>query len=111
MIRSNDNQLFSRPKMDQVVNRYPKNIVKVARKDLFHKIIQIGEHFYPEAFDFVPRTFFFPDDYQKFQNYHTIVGKNATYVAKPINGSMGIDIKLFKELKELSSLRCGPVVV
>lgn len=64
MIRSNGDQLpFSRPKMDQVINRYPKNIVKVARKDLFHKIISIGESFYPDAFDFVPRTFFFPDDY------------------------------------------------
>lgn len=78
---------------------------------MFHKIIQVGEHFYPEAFDFIPRTFILPEDTQKLLNYQKIVGKSATYVAKSFNGSMGQDIKLFKEYKELSGKKYKEAVV
>lgn len=47
---------------DQIINRYP-NMCVIGRKDVFQRIIQVAEHFNQDAFDFIPRSFVFPQDY------------------------------------------------
>ena len=79
----------TRPRMNQIVNKYPNPIAGLSHKDTFHKIIQFAEHFDPDPFDFIPRTFLFPEDIQKFLNYQRIVGKNTVFVAKPCNKCLG----------------------
>lgn len=111
MIRNDQPWLQERPGHNQIVNRYPNAIGRLGHKDVLHKIIQIGEHFAPESFDFIPRTFILPEDGLKFQNYQKIAGKHATFIAKTFNGSAGHDVKLFKELKDLQSMKHEEIVV
>lgn len=47
------------PRRDQIISRYP-NIWLIGRKDVFQRIMNLGEHFNSEAFDFMPRTFVLP---------------------------------------------------
>lgn len=73
--------------------------------------MSIAEHFNKEAFDFIPRTFVLPQDYNQFKNYLTISGKNAVFIAKPAQGSQGDDIRLFRDLRELGSKKYQDTVV
>ena len=56
------------PRKGQIINRYP-NMQSIGRKDTFQKMIAVAEHFNKEAFDFIPRTFVLPQEYNKFKNY------------------------------------------
>ena len=71
----------------------------------------LGEPFHPEAFDYIPRSFILPAQLQQFKHYQLIAGKSATYIAKPLQGSQGDNIVLFKDLRELQSKRFDELVV
>ena len=71
----------------------------------------MADHFLPEAFDIIPRSFILPQELQKFQNYQLISGKNAIYIGKGFQGSQGDGIFLFREVRELQSKRHQEIVV
>lgn len=47
-----------------------------------------------ENYDFIPRTFIFPQDSKEFAEYQKR-NKGAVYISKPNAGCMGDGIKLF----------------
>ena len=93
----------------QLINRYP-NIKDLGRKDTFQNMIYLGCAIDPEAFDFVPPTFVFPQDASSFKNY-AAKHKNATFIAKPESGAQGDNIQLFKDLKTVPSSLHDKMVV
>lgn len=90
------------PRRDQIINRYPQGC-PLGAKDIQKRFMAVSEHYNPEAYDFIPRSFVLPWDFPQFQNYTKIAGKNARYIAKPVHGAEGDDIILFKELKDWST--------
>lgn len=52
----------------------------------------------PELFDFVPRTFLFPQEQAEFSEYQASTS-NATFIAKPCEGAQGDGMVLFTDLK------------
>jgi len=46
---------------NRIINRYP-NIQDVGNKFKFQKMMQIASEIDPDAFDFIPPTFTFPND-------------------------------------------------
>lgn len=79
-------------KKNKIINRYPE-VVKIARKDNLESMMRIA---YDEcdSFDFMPRTFIFPQDEASFHAYQD-KHKSAVFIAKPGAGSMGDSISLF----------------
>jgi len=53
-----------------------------------------------DEFDFVPKTFTFPQDEYKFALYQAKNPK-AVFIAKPQAGSMGDNIVLFQDLNQI----------
>lgn len=51
-------------------------------------------------YDFVPRTFNFPQDAFEFDKYQA-ANKKATFIAKPQGGCMGDGICVFKDIKNV----------
>ena len=51
-------------------------------------------------YDFVPRTFIFPQDAMKFVAYQAR-HKNATFIAKPTTGGCGDSIAVFNDLRQV----------
>lgn len=98
------------PGYNQIINRYPF-INIIGRKDIFQRIIETAEHFNPNSYDFIPRTFILPEEMYQFKNYQKIAGKSATFISKPSSGAKGNKIMLFWDLKELSSFKDGPSFV
>ena len=52
----------------KIVNKYP-GVKELARKDNFDQIMRLASVEDPEAFDFIPRTFVFPQDEKDFLQY------------------------------------------
>ena len=47
---------------------------------------------HPDEYNFVPKTWIFPSEYNTFQNYFQDLRKrkkHRTFIVKPANGSMG----------------------
>lgn len=99
--------LFSNP--GRVINRYPNTRV-LCRKDFFKNMMDIASDNDEDAFDFIPPSFTFPQDQEKFQAYAK-ANKGLTYIAKPLNGSQGENIVLFQNPKNLDFDNSDQVVV
>lgn len=54
----------------------------------------------PKAFDFVPRTFVFPEDEGRFHEYQK-KHRDAIFIAKPQAGKKGEHIVLFQDLRQV----------
>lgn len=84
---------------NRIINRYPK-IKDLGRKDQFQTLSSIASEIDPDAFDFVPPSFTFPEDAKKFLAYQK-KHKNVTYIAKPLAGAQGDSIVLFQDQDKL----------
>ena len=82
-----------------MISRYP-SIRPLAFKDAFSDLMRIGHELDPEGFDFIPPSFVLPQEMERFTNYKR-AHPNATFIAKPGEGSGGDSIVLFKQLNEL----------
>ena len=47
------------PRKNQIISRYP-NMYLIGRKDVFQRVMALGEHFNHDRFDFIPRSFVLP---------------------------------------------------
>jgi hypothetical protein len=55
-------------KKKHLVNRYP-NVRELGRKDIFQNMMTIAREMAPSSFDFVPPSFIFPADKDRFEAY------------------------------------------
>lgn len=80
-------------KKKTIINRYP-NVKPLARKDTFQQMMAVASDLDSDGFDFVPRTFVFPEDEARFLEYQK-KNKDAIFIAKPQAGRKGEHIVLF----------------
>lgn len=94
-----------------VLNRYPA-VKHLAHKDQFSNLMNLGMKLSSEEddFDFIPRSFLFPKQKQAFIDYSSKL-KNKTFIAKACAGSMGDNIYVFKDLKNLNTTTLGDEMV
>ena len=83
-------------KKGKMANRFP-GIYGLAHKDLYTKVIKIGNEIDQSVFSFVPQQFYFPAEKDKFLDYHKTCEKGTIFIAKPVASSEGNSILLFKE--------------
>ena len=70
-------------------------------KNAFADLMRLAGDIDPEGFDFIPPTFVLPGpDLARFNAYKK-KHPNATFIAKPDDGSGGDAIVLFKKLSDL----------
>lgn len=86
-------------KKKKAINRYP-NVIALGQKDQFQDMMNIGGYFDDEAFDFVPRTFIFPQERERFIKYQS-KHKDAMFIGKPQKGAKGDKIVLFNDLRQV----------
>lgn len=83
-----------------MINRYP-NHNHWEHKNNFSELTKIARELDPEGFDCIPPTFVLPGpDSVKFDAYKK-AHPNATFIAKPNEGSGGDAITLFTKLSDL----------
>lgn len=89
------------------VNKFP-GMVEVCSKMTLSRCLDIMRDLYPEDYDFYPRTWYLPAQYEDFCKEAEV--KNAkkrkfkqTYIVKPYGGSSGEGIFLLKEPKDYIS--------
>jgi len=70
---------------NRITNRYP-NIKDLGHKDTFQRMMSTAQEISPDGIDFVPPSFTFPKDAQKFLAYQK-AHKGVTYIAKPLAGA------------------------
>ena len=63
-----------------------------------------------DAFDFVPRTFVFPEDEALFHEYQK-KNRDAIFIAKPQAGKKGEHIVLFQDLRQVPAFTSKEMVV
>lgn len=69
-------------KANRIVNRYPKAVKVLARKESFEAMMRMAINEDSEKYAFIPRTFIFPQDkdaFNKYQEKHP----TFTFIAKP----------------------------
>ena len=87
---------------NKMINRFPM-IRPLCHKDVFAELTKIAQSLDPESYDFIPPTFVLPGpDLVRFNEYKR-AHPNATFIAKPDDGSGGDAIVLFKNLNDLPS--------
>ena len=94
-----------------MINRYP-GTRSLSNKTVFADMMRIAQEIDPEGFNFIPPTFVLPgSDLAKFEAYRK-AHLNATFIAKPDDGSGGDAIALFKKLSDLpGNLRSQPMTI
>ena len=94
-----------------MISRYP-TIRTLCHKDVFANLTGIAADLDPQGFDFIPPSFVLPKDMPRFEAYKS-AHPNATFIAKPGDGSGGDSIVLFKQLNDLpgSLANCGCLIV
>ncbi|XP_071799892.1 tubulin polyglutamylase TTLL7-like [Asterias amurensis] len=89
---------ISELKSYQRVNHFP-GMGEICRKDSLARNMSKMVRAHPEEYNFVPKTWIFPSEYNTFQNYFLDLKKrkkHRTFIVKPSNGSMGNGISLYR---------------
>ncbi|XP_075244954.1 tubulin polyglutamylase TTLL7-like [Convolutriloba macropyga] len=97
------NERISEMKPYQKINHFP-GMGEVCRKDALARNMMKIQKFFPNDYDFVPKTWNMPLDGNSFLNYVKESGKKRrrikTFIAKPSNGAMGNGIRLFRNVEK-----------
>jgi len=81
------------------VNRIP-GIRNIAEKKETGFYLNKFREYYPDDFDFFPRTFLYPEEAEQFEKHLQKYPKRL-YIAKPTSGSHGDGITLVRSIKDL----------
>ncbi|XP_045158569.1 tubulin polyglutamylase TTLL7-like [Mercenaria mercenaria] len=87
----------------QRINHFP-GMGEVTRKDNLARNMMKMAKAVPEEYNFVPRTWILPSDYNIIQNYMKDLKahkKSKTFIVKPSNGAQGHGISLYKNLEKI----------
>ncbi|KAM9793955.1 tubulin polyglutamylase TTLL11 [Syngnathus typhle] len=87
------------------VNKFP-GMLEMSRKINLSRAVRIMEELFPVEYDFYPRSWILPDEYQQFSAQLRMVKEcddtfNPTFIVKPDNGSQGEGIYLIRDPAEL----------
>ena len=77
----------------QKMNHFP-GCWQLGRKDYMWKNLNKQRRSYPEAYNFVPMTYLFPNDYDRFEMLRENADKSMLWILKPTNSACGRGIKM-----------------
>ncbi|XP_074640830.1 tubulin polyglutamylase TTLL7-like isoform X3 [Tubulanus polymorphus] len=82
----------------QRINHFP-SMGEICRKDSLARNMAKMSKAHPDEYNFTPKTWIFPNEYNAFMNYTRDLKKKRktkTYITKPVNGAMGNGIQLYR---------------
>jgi len=82
------------------LNRIP-GMKMLAHKKMTGFYLNKFREFYPEEFDFYPKTFLLPEEYDQFKEYKS-KHPDRLFIAKPTSGSQGDGIILVRKASDLA---------
>ena len=85
----------------KIINRFPGMKEAAHKRDLGAALNMLTKY-YPEDFDFFPKTYTFPEDYERLQE-DMEAHRCAQYIVKPSAGSQGEGIYMISKFRELNS--------
>ncbi|KAM9307439.1 LOW QUALITY PROTEIN: tubulin polyglutamylase TTLL11 [Pholidichthys leucotaenia] len=93
------------------VNKFP-GMIEMLRKINFSRAMRTMQELFPEEYDFYPRSWILPEEYQQFSSQIRMVKEsdatvNPTFIVKPDGGSQGDGIYLIRDPGDLK-LMAGP---
>jgi len=85
----------------QKINHFP-GILSIARKNNLGKNLMKMKKSFPDTFNFFPKTYLLPTDYQEFKNQFIKAKKPKTFIIKPEASAQGRGIFLTKTWEGIS---------
>ncbi|KAM7368760.1 hypothetical protein PAMP_013067 [Pampus punctatissimus] len=87
------------------VNKFP-GMIEMLRKINLSRAVRTMQELFPEEYDFYPRSWILPEEYQQFSTQIRMVKENdptvnPTFIVKPDGGSQGDGIYLIRDPTEL----------
>lgn len=87
------------------VNKFP-GMIEMLRKINMSRAVRTMQELFPEEYDFYPRSWILPEEYQQFATQSRLVKEkdaalNPTFIVKPDGGSQGDGIYLIRDPSEL----------
>ncbi|KAM3873739.1 tubulin polyglutamylase TTLL11 [Diretmus argenteus] len=87
------------------VNKFP-GMVEMLRKINLSRAVRTMQELFPEEYDFYPRSWILPEEYQQFSTQIRTVKENdaavnPTFIVKPDGGSQGDGIYLIRDASDL----------
>ncbi|XP_061589292.1 tubulin polyglutamylase TTLL11 [Cololabis saira] len=86
------------------VNKFP-GMTEMLRKVNLSRAVRTMQELFPEEYNFYPRSWILPEEYQEFSTQVCMVKKDATvnptFIVKPDGGSQGNGIYLIRDLSDL----------
>ena len=80
----------------QKMNHFP-GCWQLGRKDHMWKNLNKQRRAFPEAYNFVPTTYIFPYDFDRFEMIREGADKNTLWIMKPTNSACGRGIKMINK--------------
>jgi tubulin polyglutamylase TTLL4 len=77
----------------QKMNHFP-GCWHLGRKDYMWKNLNKQRRSFPEAYNFVPNTYLFPADFDRFEMAREAAEKGKLWIMKPTNQACGRGIKM-----------------
>ncbi|XP_077441860.1 tubulin polyglutamylase TTLL11 [Vanacampus margaritifer] len=93
------------------VNKFP-GMLEISRKINLSRAVRIMQELFPVEYDFYPRSWILPDEYQQFSTQLRMAKEsdaalNPTFIVKPDGGSQGEGIYLIRDPAELRPAVAG----
>jgi len=85
--------------LDQWTNRIP-GVADLSHKNETYEVLNKFSAWYPSKFDFYPKTFILPNQYDAYVKYHE-ANKKKTFVSKTTSGSQGVGIRLLNSPNDI----------
>uniref|UniRef100_A0AAQ5Z470 Tubulin tyrosine ligase-like family, member 11 n=1 Tax=Amphiprion ocellaris TaxID=80972 RepID=A0AAQ5Z470_AMPOC len=87
------------------VNKFP-GMIEMLRKINMSRAVRTMQELFPEEYDFYPRSWILPEEYQQFSTQIRMVKENdatvnPTFIVKPDGGSQGDGIYLIRDPSDL----------
>uniref|UniRef100_A0A4W6EYF4 Tubulin tyrosine ligase-like family, member 11 n=1 Tax=Lates calcarifer TaxID=8187 RepID=A0A4W6EYF4_LATCA len=87
------------------VNKFP-GMIEMLRKINLSRAVRTMQELFPEEYDFYPRSWILPEEYQQFSTQIRMVKENdatvnPTFIVKPDGGSQGDGIYLIRDPSDL----------
>jgi len=85
---------------------YISGIKEVVSKKILGSLLNKMQKFFPAHYQFYPRSWSYPEEYHeldKFIKQKKELGQSPTFIFKPSDGSQGVGIYLFKDVKNIAN--------
>ena len=90
-----------------LINRLP-GMKELCKKKSTGFVLNKFYEYFPNDFKFFPRTFLYPEDFDKFKKLFK-KKENKVFIVKPTSGTQGDGIVLIKKIADIPANKYGPI--